>query len=319
LLAVAIIGLMSAVAPNFATQGNAASIFRASATHVPVAVGLTLVMVAGQLDLSFGAGMSWAGMVTIGLQPSLGWAGAIAVALASGALLGLANGALVVKGRVNSFIATLGTMTVVQAMVNIASKGGTLAAQDFAAGDWLEGALLGVLCPRVLLGLLIVVLAEVVLLSTRPGRNLLLVGANATTAWFAGISVPAYVLAAFAVSGILAAVGGTLFAVSVSSANPLMGEGSLMLVIAAVIIGGTSMQGGRGSAVQSAVAVVALVSLTNGMSCLGARPETQLLASGLVLGASVMYDALAVRAANLRKGQRADLLVEDTRGSEING
>jgi len=314
-LLVGILVVMAAIAPNFATAGNFASILRASATHLHAAVGLTLVMIAGHLDLSFGSGMSWAGMVAIGLQPRLGWSGAVAVALTSGALLGLANGALVTRARVNSFIATLGTLTVVQGMVNIASKGGTLAVQDYAAGDWLEGALLGILCPRVVLCLLVAA-AAALLGRTRPGRNLLLVGANPTTAWYAGIGTAGYVTAAFALSGVLAAAGGALFAMSVSSANPLMGESSLMVVIAAVIIGGTSMQGGRGSVVQTVVAVVALVSLTNGLSCMGARPETQLLASGFVLGASVLYDALLVRAVAARKGRRPELMLDDWPGKE---
>jgi ribose transport system permease protein len=308
LLLLVIWGVMAAIAPNFATTGNLASIFRASATHLPAAIGLTLVMVAGHLDLSFGSGMSWAGMLAIAMQPRLGWAGAAGLALASGAALGAANGALVARARVNAFIATLGTLTIVQGMVNIASKGGTLAVQDFAAGDLLEGAVLGVLCPRVIVCLGLVAVFEVALQRTRPGRNLLLVGANPTTAWYAGIAPSTYVFGAFVISGTLAAAGGALFAMSVSSANPLMGESSLMVVIAAAIIGGTSMQGGRGSVAQTAIGVVALVSLTNGLSCMGARPEAQLMASGLVLGVSVVYDALATRAARLARGRRPDLM-----------
>ncbi|MBM3495182.1 MAG: ABC transporter permease [Armatimonadetes bacterium] len=304
LLLAAIWAFMTATAPNFATTGNFASILRASATHLPAAIGLTLVMSAGHLDLSFGSGMSWAGMIAIGLQPRLGWSGAIGAALASGVVLGLLNGALVAKARVNSFIATLGTLTVVQGMVNIVSKGGTLAVQDFAAGDWLEGAILGMLCPRVIACLALVVVAEAALKRTRPGRNLLLVGANPITAWYAGIPISTYVVGVFALSGLF------------SSANPLMGESSLMLVIAAVIIGGTSMQGGRGSVVQTLVAVVALVSLTNGLSCMGAPHETQLIAGGLVLGASVLYDAWLARGAALRKGRRLALMSESVSRSE---
>jgi ribose transport system permease protein len=304
LLLLAVWGVMAATAPHFATGPNTASILKAAATHLPAAIGLTLVMVAGQLDLSFGSGMSLAGMVTVALQPKLGWAGAMGVALACGALLGAVNGLLVARARVNSFIATLGTMTIVQGMVNILSRGGTLAVEEFAAGDWLEVPWLSALCPRAALAALLVVGFELLLQRTRWGRNLLLVGANATTARYAGLNAPGALQAAFTLSGLLAACGGALFAVSVSSANPLMGESSLMVVIAAVIIGGTSMQGGRGSVVASAAAVLALVSLSSGLSCMGARPEAQMLASGLVLGASVLYDAWMARAARLRKGSR---------------
>jgi ribose transport system permease protein len=304
LLLLAVWGVMAACAPHFATGPNTASILKAAATHLPAAIGLTLVMVAGQLDLSFGSAMSLAGMVTVTLQPKLGWSGAMGVALACGALLGTVNGLLVARARVNSFIATLGTMTIVQGLVNILSRGGTLAVEEFAAGDWLEGPWLSVLCPRAALAALLVVAFELLLQRTRWGRNLLLVGANATTARYAGLNAPGYLQAAFTLSGLLAAFGGALFAVSVSSANPLMGESSLMVVIAAVIIGGTSMQGGRGSVVASAAAVLALVSLSSGLSCMGARPEAQMLASGLVLGASVLYDAWMARAARLRKGSR---------------
>lgn len=308
LLLIAVWAVMSCIAPNFATLANTGSILKASATHLPAAIGLTLVIIAGQLDLSFGSGMSLAGMVTIGFQPRLGWFGAIGAALLVGLLVGALNGLLVTRAKVNSFIATLGTLTILQGVVNIASKGGTLAVQEFAAGDWLENTVFGVFSPRVMIVLGMVLLSEVALHRTLWGRNLLLVGSNPVTAWYAGFSTRGYIAAAFMLSGILSAAGGSLFAVSVSSANPLMGENSLMIVIAAVIIGGASMRGGRGSVLQTAAAVLALVSLSSGLSCMGARPEAQLLASGFVLGASVVYDAILARNADRRKGMRLELL-----------
>jgi ribose transport system permease protein len=308
LLLAAVCAIMAASAPNFASAFNAGTILKSASAHLLPAAGLTFVLVVGQIDLSFGACMTLGGMLAIGLEPSLGWPGGIAVAVLAGLGIGLANGALVTVARVNSFIATLGTMIIVQAAAKIYCHGGTLAVHDFRLHHWLDGALLTVLCPRALICIGLALALAALLHWTTIGRGFLLVGANPSTAWFAGLRPDRYVAGAFVLCGALSALGGAIFAASACAANPTMGDNSLMLVIAAVIIGGTSMKGGRGSVAASMAAVFMLVALIDGLSCFGAGFEAQLIASGSVMAGVVLYDAFVARRHELRRGARPHLM-----------
>jgi len=116
-----------------------------------VAIGFTVIFILGQLDLSIGAVVMLCGMLTIGLQPQMGWFGAIMLAVLAGASVGLVNGLLVVKARVNSFIVTLGTMTVVTGLMHLYSKGGSKAIDDFRFADWLETPLVPFIPPIVII------------------------------------------------------------------------------------------------------------------------------------------------------------------------
>ncbi|MEO7716677.1 MAG: substrate-binding domain-containing protein [Capsulimonas sp.] len=309
LLCAAVFAAMSVLAPNFLTLGNLASIFKGMSTNLYAAIGLTIVLIAGQLDLSIGALMTIGGMAAIGLQPRLGWGGAFAVAALLGVIVGAVNGLLVTKAKISSFIVTLGTMTILGGAANLYSKGGTLFVSDFSFADRLDPAGM-LLTPRVLLSLAALVLCAVLLRRTAAGRGVYLIGGSARMAWYSGLPVDTYIIGAFMVSGLLSALGGALFAASLNSANPSMGDRSLMPVIAAVIIGGASMKGGKGSVVESAVAVLTLVALINGLACLGAGFEVQQIASGAVLASVVAYDAWRAVQANAVRGQRKELLSE---------
>jgi len=309
LLCFAVFAVMGMIAPNFLTSSNFTAIFKGVSTNLYAAIGFTIVLIAGQLDLSIGAVMTLGAMVVIGLQPKLGWEGSFAVAALSGIIVGLVNGLLVTKAKINSFIVTLGTMTILGGAVNQFSQGGTVFVSDFSLADRLDPA--GVLVtPRVLISLVVLALFVVMMRNTKQGRAFYLIGGNAQMAWQAALPVNAYVTGAYVLSGGLSAIGGALFAISLSSANPTMGNPSLMPVIAAAIIGGTSMKGGRGSVLETGVAVLMLVGLINGLGCMGAGFEVQQIASGAVLAVVVVYDAWrAARELRLR-GQRKALLAE---------
>ncbi len=313
----AVFAVMSIITPNFLTQTNIFSIMKSTSTYAIVAIGFTIVMICGHLDLSFGSVLTLGAMLAIGLQPKLGWTGSLLAAALAGILCGLVNGVLVAKVKVNSFIATLGTMVIVQGLINIFSKGGTLFVDNFAFGDWLDKSFLLVLSPRVLLSIMLVVLFDNLLRRTLAGKGLYMVGANKQTAWFAGLNANGYIIGAFALAGFMSALGGSVFAASLSSANPTMGAQSLMLIIAAVIIGGTSMSGGKGSIFNSFIALLTLVALVNGLSCMGAGYEIQLVASGFVLAVIVLWDAYTLQKHESRRGRRPDLLKELAGGASV--
>jgi ribose transport system permease protein len=315
--------VMSAIAPNFATVGNGANILKAAAINLLAGVGFTIVMICGRLDLSVGSAMTLGGMMAVGLQaqlaalgvPSpLAWACSFTIALLCGLALGLANGLMVAKAKINSFIVTLGTMIIVQNIIYIYCKGGTVVAASFDLSDWFQrpvalGVAPQVLAPFVLMGLL-----EVFLRRTPVGRGFYLVGGNPQTAWYAGLAVDRYVIGAFVLSGVLSALGGAIVAMSEANANPTLGDGSLMTIVAAVIIGGTSMQGGKGSLTGTAVALAALAALINGLSCRGEGFEVQLMAGGVVLALIILYDACVLKWRERTRGRRKDLLAQLRQG-----
>jgi ribose/xylose/arabinose/galactoside ABC-type transport system permease subunit/ABC-type sugar transport system substrate-binding protein len=310
LLLFAIVALMSATAPNFLTGNNLRNILKATGTNLPAAAGFTLVMIAGQLDLSVGAAMTLGGMLVIGLEPQLGWAGSFCAALLCGTALGLVNGVLVAKARINSFIVTLGTLIVARNCVFIYSKSGTIPASSFELSDWLQQPFAFGLTPQIILPFAVTGALAVWLARTPAGRGFYLLGGNRQTAWYSGLNVDRRLIAAFALSGALSALGGAVVAMSEAGANPYLGENSLMLIVAAVIIGGTAMQGGKGTLAGTTVALMALAALTKGLDCRGAGHEVKLMASGLVLAALILYDAWSLYRREKRRGQRRDLLAE---------
>ena len=310
LLCAAIFGVMSAIAPTFGTADNLRTILKAASENLPAAIGFTLVLICGQLDLSVGSVMTLGGMMVIGLEPRLGWTGSFVVAVACGAGVGLLNGLLVAKARINSFIVTLGTMIIVQNLVFIYCHGDTIPARGYALADWLDATFLIVLTPRVVATFAVMALAAVLLGRTPTGRGFYLLGGNPQTAWFSGLRVNRYVIGAFVASALLSALGGALYSMSEAVANPRLGESSLMAIVAAVIIGGTSMAGGRGSVMGTTVAMIALTALIKGLNCLGAGFQVELMASGVVLALVILYDAWRIVQKNRTRGQRHELLAE---------
>jgi ribose/xylose/arabinose/galactoside ABC-type transport system permease subunit len=310
ILLLLIVGVMAAIAPNFVTVGNVANILKAAGINLLAGVGFTIVMISGQLDLSIGSAMTMGGMMVVGLEPQVGWGGSFSVAILCGVVLGLVNGLLVARAKVNSFIVTLGTMIILQNAVFIYCKGGTLAAGTFELSDWFQRPIAIGMTPQIILPFVVLGVFAAFLRLTPAGKGFYLVGGNKQTAWYAGLSVERYLVGAFVLSAVLSTLGGAIIAMSEAGANPTMGDSSLMTIVAAVIIGGTSMRGGKGSLAGTAVALLALAALINGLSCRGEGFEVQLMASGLVLASIILYDAYAEHRREMRRGRKPDLLKE---------
>jgi len=313
LLFVAVFAVMSLFAPRFFALQNMTSILNAIAMNATVAIGFTVVMICGQLDLSIGAVITFAGVLTMGLEPLLGFPGAIAVAIAGGAFVGLLNGLLVAKAKINSFIVTLGTMTILQGSIYQFSGGnsiGITTPQAFAISDFLGVSLIPLVTPRILIAILLVVAVELFLRRSRAGRNFYLVGGNKNTAWFAGINTDRYQIAAFVISGVTAAVGGICSVLVSTAATLKLGENSLMYVISATIIGGTAMSGGKGGVLRSVIAIFTLEMLYTGIILFGLGNEVKIFFAGLILAYVVLYEAYATYKHDKSLGQRPELMKE---------
>jgi ribose transport system permease protein len=290
---------MSLSAPKFFNVFNFTTILNAVAMNATVAIGFTVVMICGQLDLSIGTVITFAGVLTMGLQPLLGFPGAIAAAVAGGALVGLLNGLLVTKAKINSFIVTLGTMTILQGLIYQISGGNSISVstdQAFAISDFLGKNLLPLVTPRIR--------------RTKAGRNFYMVGGNRATAWLAGINTDRYLLAAFVLSGVTAAIGGVVSVLVSTAATLKLGENSLMYVISATIIGGTAMSGGKGGVLRSVVAIMSLEMLYTGIILFGLGNEVKIFFAGLILAYVVLYEAYAVYRHDKTLGQRPELMKE---------
>ena len=312
LMLISLFGGLSVFAPNFFSVHNVTTILKGASLNAIVAIGFTVVFILGQLDLSIGAVVMLCGMLTIGLQPPLGWFASIMLAVLAGASVGLINGLLVVKARINSFIVTLGTMTVVTGLMHLYSKGGSKAIDDFRFADWLETPLVPFIPPIVLITLVLVLAFTVFLNRTALGRAFFMVGGNAETAWLAGLKRDSFLIAGFIICGLTAATGGVLFAAGLSSMTSaaVLGNRTLMTVLSAVIIGGALMSGGKGSVLKSYFAVLMLTTLFNGIGCFGLGFEVQIFVNGIILALVVLYEAVVIYKHDLVKGQRPDLIRE---------
>lgn len=318
----------------FTKSGNLVPMMKTSLLPIMVGIGFTYVMIGGNFDLSVGSVINVGAIMVMGefnrffklfggeegglAGLILAWLIALAIALAAGALVGLINGLLVAKGKVHSFIVTIGMLTAMSGFVYTYSKGNTISAKSYALVDIIEKPFiklpyLEMFTLRFVIVLAALIFFEILLIKTKWGKDLFMVGSNKEAAWQAGIDIDKKIIQTFVVSGFTAAFAGALFAISMNAAVPNYGErgiNPLMLVLAATIIGGTIMTGGGGSVLKTAVAVITIEIIFNGLIVLGLGFDTQVLSAGAVLGVVVLFEAYSLYKKGLLKGQRASMMAE---------
>jgi ribose transport system permease protein len=305
--------LMSIIAPNFLNLFNIGNIFKGATLCAIVAVGFSIALISGYLDLSIGSVINLGAVVVIAVGNVAGLVPGIIAAVLAGMLAGLINGLFVTKGKIHAFIVTLGMLSTIKGLLYMITGSASINIKNADIVTFMESRAVWIFTPKVLITVGLIALVAFILTKTRTGRVFYLMGGNRETAWFAGYNTDRYAILCFMMSAGLAAIGGILFALSAGVAVPNMGEKGLnpqLLVIAATIIGGVSMSGGEGSVIKSAFAVFTLTTLFNGFSCLGSGYEVQIAASGLILAAIVSYEAYNSYKTDMRKGQRMKLLLQ---------
>ncbi|HEY8587973.1 MAG TPA: ABC transporter permease [Naasia sp.] len=290
LLGVAIFGTLTV--DDFLTLDTLQSVLNRATVVGFLALGLTPVLLAGQIDLSIGSTLSMAGITTIALQPVLGNLGAAAAGLGVGVLIGAINAAIVVLFKISSLVATLATLLIFASLALLLTNSQPLSSADPTFGIPLTGDLLGVLTPRSGLFLLAAVLMFVWLRFTPSGRNLYAVGSNPAAATSAGIRTNGYLVATFVLSGLFAGAAGVLQSLSTATGSPVAGAVMLIPAITAVVIGGTRLEGGRGSSLATLGGVVALGALTTMLEFNGVPSYTQAVYTGLLLILLITLDRL---------------------------
>lgn len=286
---------LTIASPFFLTQTNLSSVVRQTAVINIMALGMTLIIIAGGIDLSVGSILAMGGLIgTMALEHGYPiWAG-IAAGILAGLVCGLANGLLTTQLNINPFIVTLGTMGIVRGLALIISNG--LPVHKIPPGfSFLgEGTLLGV--PFVLWVLVACAVAMHVLLeNTRLGRHSFAIGSNPDAAYYAGIPVKFDTTVVYAIGGLLTGLAGMIEASRLMTGQPTAGNGYELQAIAAVVIGGGSLRGGEGSVVGTLIGAFIMGLLSNGSDLLGISPYVQQAIIGAVIILAVTFDELRKR------------------------
>jgi ribose transport system permease protein len=284
----------------FISPINLENVSRQISFDLPVALAMTTVLIAGGLDLSVGSVMSMAAALTIGLQP-LGTYLAVLIALAFGVAVGAVNGFLVTRGGIVPFIATLGTMTLVNGIMLTYTGQRPLAGHDDSFTFWGNGSV-GPLPVPLFLAVFILVVLAILYRYTKFGRNLYASGGNVEAAHLAGINVARSRMMTYLISGLLAALAGVLLSSLLNSSSPHLGLDTPLWALAASIMGGASLLGGRGTPIGALFGVLSLGILANGMDLVGVPTYFQIGIKALILILVVALDAIITQ--NLRKRLR---------------
>lgn len=257
------------------------------------AIGLTAVILMGELDLSIASILAVSGVVMASFDNVLV---GIAVALVVGVVIGMINAFFVVVVGINSFIATLGMLFFLRGLAFVISdeEPVTMTNKDFALD--FGKPLIGELTPRVLIFVLAVIAMHVFVTRVRVGREFYAVGGNREAARDAGIPVRRRVFAGFMISGFIAAGAGIIVTLQLTAADPTAGGNALLTSFAAAIVGGILLNGGRGSVLGTLLGVASLAILQVGMTFNGVESDVQNIIIGLVLFVAVVTDPNSIRA-----------------------
>lgn len=282
--------------PFFFTSANIYNLGQTLASVGIVAIGMTLVMISGGIDLSVGSVAALSGVVISFLWLTTGVPLALAVilGLATGVLMGLANGFFVTRLNINPLIATLAMFSIVRGLAFVVSSGQTNQLNNDAYQFIGRGDILGI--PFSLLLMVALYLFFSFVLNNTPfGRNLYAIGGSTIASRLAGIPTKRNLFIVFTLSGLLAAVGGIIITAQLASSPPRAALGLELTVIAAVVLGGTSLAGGKGTLSGTLLGVLILRILGNGLVLMNVSSFYQQVASGVVLLLAVGFDQLRLR------------------------
>ncbi|MGC8778691.1 MAG: ABC transporter permease [Candidatus Caldatribacteriaceae bacterium] len=285
-----VVVIFSILNSRFLSFANFANIGRQAAMIIVMACGMTMVIVSANIDLSVASTLSLAGMLSGIVVEGTGsvWL-AILTAAALGLSAGLVNGLLVTRGRIPSFLATLGMMGILRglAMLVTDTKPVVIYSEPFwrAFGDF---DIVGFFPISILWTIVVIVLTHITLTYTSLGRYIYATGGNQEAAYFTGINTRRTIVTVFMMMGLLAAFAGVMFASRMHAARPGTGEGMELNVIAAVILGGTSLSGGKGTIIGSIIGALTIGTLNNGLIILGFNTHVQMLVRGLVIIMAVL-------------------------------
>lgn len=285
------VAVFSYASPYFFTVKNLSNVLTQGAFIGILAVGMTMVMIDGEIDLSVGAVLALACALAIGLQEQIGVWPAVLSGFLSGVALGFLNGTLVALSGMHSFIVTLGGLIGIRGLVFVYTGEDALMVGDFSYTEYPE-IYFGPLSITALIFFALAALFQWVLSSTRHGRETYAVGDNLEAAHDAGINIKRHKIINFTICGAMAAIAGILLSMRLGTAEPNAGKIWELWTIIAVVLGGTRLQGGFGSMWKTVGGILTLAVLRNGLRLLNTPNYVELMVMGSVLILALALDHL---------------------------
>jgi ribose/xylose/arabinose/galactoside ABC-type transport system permease subunit len=280
---VALIIFFGMMAPSlFLTRRNFEIILQNSSVQCVVAIGMTFVILIGSIDLSVGSAMALVGTLSAMASTYLG-GGAFFLTPFIGAVIGLVNALVFVYGRIPSFVVTLGMLSVARGLTLIISHGTPISIPFFGLYSSV-----GVPPVPIFIVIALALVTSFVLMKTTFGRYTFAIGGDEDKARMLGLPVNRVKVIVFTLSGALAGLGGGILTAQIGSGSPTMGTGFELTAISAVVIGGTSLTGGRGSILGTVVGSLVMSTLANGLIILGVSTDLQVVLTGIVLVGAVL-------------------------------
>jgi ribose transport system permease protein len=285
-----LIAALSLLSSSFLTLSNALNIARQVSINAIIAAGMTFVILTGGIDLSVGSVLAISGAIIAGLLAAgrpllIGIGGGLAV----GGILGLINGLIIAKGRVQPFIATLAMLTIGRGLTLVYTDGRPITGlpDDFV---WLGAGEIGRIPVPVVLMVVVFVIGVLILRQSVMGRYVYAIGGNEEAARLSGVNVAFYKTLVYVISGVLAATSAVILTARLNSAQPTAGSAFELDAIAAVVLGGTTLAGGEGSLGGTILGAFIIGVLNNGLNLLDVSSFYQQVVKGIVILLAVLLD-----------------------------
>lgn len=289
--------LLSILSPYFLEVTNIINVLRQFSLICIIAIGQQMILISGGVDLTCGVGIGLTGVVAAVLSMSgFDPVTTLIITLMTGIVMGACNGFLVTKFKLNAFITTLGTMSIVRGLALLITGGQPLRFKSPLA--FLGGGYIGVIPVSVIIMFVVMIIGHIFIKHTTTGTNLYAIGNNEKSAVLSAIKVNRTKILVFSITGGLVALGGIINSGNVSMADPSAGFGYEMDIVAACVIGGASLFGGHGSIIGVVLGAALMGVMRNGFLLLGISAYWQIVAIGVVIILSVYIDVLRKKNAN---------------------
>ncbi|MCC8180296.1 MAG: ribose ABC transporter permease [Planctomycetes bacterium] len=285
--------VLSIISPVFLTSTNILNVLRQVSTNACLALGMTLVIILGGIDLSVGAVVALTGALTVGLMSggTMSMVPAILVGLLVGLLCGVANGAIIAYTKMPPFIVTMAIMNIARGAAYVYTGGRPIRTRDPTFIEIGIGYLAGIPLPVIYTAVFIIIIS-LLLNRSVVGTHIYAVGGNREAARFSGIKIARIEILVYAISGLICAFAGVVLAARMTSGQPTVGIGFELDAIAACVLGGVSMSGGLGRVGGSMIGALVIGVINNGLNLMNVNSFWQLIAKGLVILIAVYVDML---------------------------
>ncbi len=285
--------IISLITPQFLTISNLTIIVTQVSINALLAFGVTFVIITGGIDLSLGSIVAVSGVTSAMLAHPDSYPVLIPIimGLLAGLLMGAFNGFIITKSKIAPFIVTLGTMTIGRGLALILSDGRPVSNLSDSFNYLGSGTVLGIPV-LILIFILVFALCSIILSKTILGRYIYAIGGNEQAARASGINIDRVKLSVYSISGLLAGLAGILLASRITTGQPNAGAGFELDAIAAVVIGGTSTAGGRGTMAGTLIGVLLIGVINNGLDLLNVTSYYQQVVMGIIIIGAVVLDSL---------------------------